>query len=89
MGAETVHACLYGDDCGGGQDDADRLAVSVALLARAAGAPETPSEGKVLSPTVLPQADDDDFFYLSRVVQKQISELGTIPLGRHVPKEAV
>ena len=56
MCEETVHACLYGDDCGGGQDDADRLAVSVALLARAAAAPETPSEGQVLSPTVLPHA---------------------------------
>ena len=78
---------MDGDACDGGQDDADRLAVSVALLARAAGAPETPLEGKVLSATVLPQADDDDFFYL--FVQKQKSELGTIPLGRHVPKEAV
>ena len=33
--------------------NADRLAVSVALLARAATAPGTPSERQVLSPTVL------------------------------------
>ena len=39
-----------------GQDDADRLAVGVALLARAAAAPETLSEGQVLSATGLPQA---------------------------------
>jgi hypothetical protein len=47
---------LCGDSCNVGQDDADHLAVSVALLARAAAAPETPSEGQVLSPTVLPHA---------------------------------
>jgi hypothetical protein len=50
-----MHACMV-DACDVGQDNANRLAVSVALLARAAGAPETPSEGQVLSPTVLPQA---------------------------------
>ena len=36
--------------------NADRLAIGVAILARAAAAPETPSEGKVLSPNVLSQA---------------------------------
>ena len=47
---------MDGDACDGGQDDAARLAVSVALLARAAAAPETLSEGQVLSPTVPSQA---------------------------------
>ena len=50
-----MHACMV-DACDVGQDNANRLAVSVALLARAAGAPETPSEGQVLSPTVLQHA---------------------------------
>jgi hypothetical protein len=47
---------MDGDACDGGQDDADRLAVGVALLARAAGAPETTSEGQVLSLTAPSQA---------------------------------
>ena len=38
------------------ENNADRLAIGAALLARAAAAPETPSKGQVLSPTVSPQA---------------------------------
>ncbi len=50
-----MHACMV-EACEVGQGDVDRLAVSVALLARAAAAPEIPSEGQVLSPTDLPRA---------------------------------
>ncbi len=52
---QCMHACMV-DALDVGQDNENRLAVGVALLARAAGAPETPSEGQVLSPTVPPQA---------------------------------
>ena len=60
--AETVHACLYGDACDIGQDDAGRLAVGVALLARVAAAP--PQKGQVLSPTGLPQAQRVQKLYM-------------------------